>query len=364
MSSPVRRIESAPELERAIELWLELDRVALDTEFVHETTFWPRPGLIQIAAGDEIALVDAVAVGELSALAPLVAAPTTLKVAHAGSGDAVLLDRAVGARPVPLFDTQVAAAFCGLGTSLSYAALVATLTGVELAKSETRTDWTRRPLSDEQLRYAAEDVEHLPEVARILGERLASLGRLGWAEEESLAAVAPDPAREDPDQAWTRLRGIERLPPAARRIAAALARWRELEARRLDLPRTFVLRDETLREVARRRLVDPAEVRKLRGFEPRRHRRFLADIVEQVASAEASSAVPPAAALPVSRALDRSVGAATADIAERLELPAELLLSRRSRERLLAGARPGDRLSDRLTGWRREVLGPALDALG
>jgi len=363
VTPPYRLVQSRAELERAVEGWLALPEVALDTEFVHETTFWPRPGLIQIAADGEVVLIDAVAVGELHALQPLVTAATTRKLVHAASGDAALLERAAGQRPRPLFDTQVAAAYCGLGTSISYAALVQQLTGTELAKSETRTDWTRRPLSDEQLTYAAEDVIHLQEVARQLRQRLDELGRSGWIEEESLAASNPDPAREDPELAWMRLRGIERMPAACRRIAVALSRWRELEARRLDLPRTFVLRDESLREIARRQIRDPKEMRKVAGFDPRRHRRFAEPVIEIVERALASGSPVPTAGRAVPKAVDRAVADAVAAIAEQLDLPSELLLSRRARSRLIAGLRPGEALSSRLEGWRRSVLGPALDAL-
>ena len=166
--------------------------VALDTEFVFERTYRPRLGIVQIAVAGEIALIDAVRIPDLSALGPLLADPARRKLLHSGSGDLPILRRAGGAALRGLLDTQIAAAFAGLGPSLSYAALVKTLLGVELAKHETRTDWLRRPLSPDQLRYAAEDVEYLPAVAADLEERLRVLGRLEWALEDSATLATLD----------------------------------------------------------------------------------------------------------------------------------------------------------------------------
>ncbi len=343
--------------------WRDEPHLGLDTEFLFERTFWPIPGLVQVATPAGIWLVDAVAIRDLSPFAPLLASESSSKILHAGSGDAVLFERVAGTRPGPVFDTQIAAAFCGLGPSLSYGALVAALEGVALAKSETRTDWTRRPLTPEQVRYAGEDVAHLLSVADRLRRQLEPLGRLRWVEEDSAASLAPDPERENPDLAWRRLRGWERLPRPRLRIVRALARWRELEARRLDLARPFVLRDETLLELARKPAATIDELRKTRGFETRRHERFAKPILELVESAmseaEDTTEEP---ARPVSKEAAAALAEAVTRAAARLELPADLLLPRRQRERLLAAA--GAPLSSRLTGWRRDVLGAEIDALG
>src|SRR6187551_2092812 len=149
--------------------------VALDTEFVFERTYRPRLGIVQICVAGEIALIDAVRIPDLSALGPLLAAPARRKLLHSGSGDLPILRRAGGAPLRGLFDTQIAAAFAGLGPSLSYAALIRELFAIELPKHETRTDWLRRPLSAAQLRYAAEDVLHLGAAAAELERRLREL---------------------------------------------------------------------------------------------------------------------------------------------------------------------------------------------
>ena len=256
-------IDRPDALAAAAARWLAAaDDVALDTEFVFERTYRPRLGIVQIAVAGEIALIDAVRIPDLSALGPLLADPARRKLLHSGSGDLPILRRAGGVALRGLLDTQIAAAFAGLGPSLSYAALVKTLLGVELAKHETRTDWLRRPLSPDQLRYAAEDVEYLPAVAADLEERLRVLGRLEWALEDSATLATLDGDTPDPEVAWRRVKGMDRLPASARAVARSLAAWREREADRLDLARPFLLRDETLLAIAKRDALDPADARR------------------------------------------------------------------------------------------------------
>jgi ribonuclease D len=361
-----RMIASAAELERAVARWSALPEIALDTEFVFERTFWPRPGLVQVAAGDEVALVDAVALPDLSALAPLLRASAPTKILHAAGGDVALLERTAGTLPRPLFDTQIAAAFCGLGAGLSYVQLLVQLFGVEIEKAETRTDWTRRPLAPEQLRYAAADVAHLPAAAAQLRSRLVAIGRLEWAREESEALLDPDPQREDPELAWTRLPGVGKLPPRGRAVAHALARWRELAARRLDLPRTFLLRDETIVALARKPAREITDLRRAPGFQPGRHARFAEEIVEIVAgAADAPERQAPAPPLrrEIPRELDQAVAQRVEKAALELQVPAEFLLSRRRRASLLAGWDRRLPLATRLAGWRRAALASSLDDL-
>ncbi|GMU64913.1 MAG: hypothetical protein AMXMBFR36_11870 [Acidobacteriota bacterium] len=365
-----RWIDRPEDLAAAVERWLAADEVCLDTEFVFERTYRPRLGLIQVAADDEIALVDPLAAGDLETLAPLLAATSTRKVLHAGAGDVAILRRATRVPPRPLLDTQIAAAFAGLGTNLSYAALVRELAGVELPKHETRTDWLRRPLSPEQLRYAAEDVVHLPGVARELERRLVELGRMAWALEDS-ATLAEEDFVTDPEEAWRRVKGIDRLPPFARRVARELAAWREREAERRDLARPFLLRDETLLALAQRK-TEPTmgEVSKLPGFEARRHAAFAGEWIAALSAAReaaeaGASADPPRPRSPLDRErrelLERAVADLVARRAIELGLPPELLLSRRQRGRLYAAWDGTAPLAAPLTGFRRELLGADLD---
>jgi ribonuclease D len=345
--------------------------IALDTEFVFERTYRPQLGIVQVAAAGEIALVDAARIRDLSALAPLLGAAGARKILHSGSGDVPILRRAAGAAPRPLFDTQIAAVFAGVGSGLSYAALVKTLFGIELGKHETRTDWLRRPLSPEQIRYAGEDVEHLPAAAAELERRLVALGRLEWAVEDSAALAAADDAVA-PAAAWRRVKGLDRQPSRVRAVARALAAWREREAARLDLARPFLLRDETLIAIAKKDAIAPAEIGTLPGYDPRRHapyttrwREALQAARAEVAAGTAPDDDPPMPAGERERrdALEKAIAALVVRRANELELPAEVLLSRRQRERALDAWDGRGSLAAAVGGFRGALLGAELDAL-
>ena len=364
-------IDTAADLERAVDLWRSADEIALDTEFVFERTFRPRLGLVQIADGRGIALLDAVAL-DLRSLRSILETGSVGKVVHAGGADVSVLLTATGATIRPLLDTQIAAGFAGLGPALSYAALVQALFGVEVPKHETRTDWLRRPLRDAQLRYAAEDVEHLLPAVRELERRLEELGRLDWALEDSATMVERETESVDPEQVWRRVKGIGRLAPRSRRIARELVAWREGEAERLDLARPFLLRDETLVILARREKVAPGEIAKLPGFDARRHARHanawlgaLEEARDRAAQgSDRDEPRPPSrAAIAAREALSDRIAEVVERRAAELELPPELLLSRRQRERLVVRREEGTSLSSGLSGFRRRLLGADLEAL-
>lgn len=376
-------IDRPDQLAAGIARWRAAGEIALDTEFVFERTFRPRLGLIQVAAGGEIALVDAVRIADLSPLGALFAETSGRKILHSGSGDVPILRRVTGASPRPLFDTQIAAAFVGLGPSLSYAALIRELFAVELPKHETRTDWLRRPLSPAQLRYAAEDVEQLAAAAAELERRLLALGRLEWALEDSAALADLEVDAALPAEAWRRVKGLDRLPPRGRAVARALAAWREREADRLDLARSFLLRDETLLALARadgsngnggQKRLTAQEIAKLPGYEARRHAQHAASWVEALdearAAADAGAAPAEPARLPLAererrRALEDAISELVARRGSELGLAPELLLSRRQRDRALAAWREGGQgsLAGRIGGFRGRLLGADLDDL-
>ena len=371
MTAAATWIDRPDALAAAAARWLAAaDDVALDTEFVFERTYRPQLGIVQIAAAGEIALVDAVRIRDLSALAPLLGSGAR-KILHSGSGDVPILRRATGAAPRPLFDTQIAAVFAGLGTGLSYAALVKTLLGIELGKHETRTDWLRRPLSPEQIRYAGEDVEYLPAAAAELERRLVALGRLEWALEDSAALAGADDAVA-PELAWRRVKGIDRQPARVRAVARALAAWREREAARLDLARPFLLRDETLIAIAKKDAIAPAEIAALPGYDARRHathttrwREALAAARAEVEAGTAPGEDQPAPAVNGERrdAIEKAMAALVVRRANELELPAEAILSRRQRERALDAWDGRGSLAAAVGGFRGTLLGGELDAL-
>ena len=365
-------IDRTEQLVAGVKRWSSAGDIALDTEFVFERTFRPRLGLIQIAVGGEIALVDAVRIADLSPLAVLFAEESGRKILHSGSSDVPILRRAAGASPQPLFDTQIAAAFAGLGPSISYAALIRELFAVELPKHETRTDWLRRPLSSAQLRYAAEDVFQLGAAAAELERRLIALGRLEWALEDSAEIAHLESEAPDPDEAWRRVRGLDRLPPRGRAVARTLASWREREADRLDLARPFLLRDETLLALARRETVTQPEIAKLPGYEARRHAQHISRWLEALAGAGAAAdaGTAPPEPTPPSRearerrkALDDAIAELVSRRAGEIGIPPELLLSRRQRDRALSVWRGAGSLAASIGGFRGRLLGSELDAL-
>lgn len=245
----------------------DYDCLALDTEFVGEETFLPRLELIQIAAGDLSAVIDFPAVGSLDELSDLLADSRIEKVVHAGRQDMELFYAHTGQVPAPIFDTQVAAAMVGYGTQVAYAQLVQRVMGVRLAKAHTLTNWSQRPLSREQIAYALEDVQYLLPVHQHLRMRLQSMGRLEWVQEEflRLGSRLTDGSR-DPRQRYQRIRGWENLKPRAVAVLRELVAWREEEAKRRNVPRGRIIRDEVLLELARQAPATIAALRAMRGL--------------------------------------------------------------------------------------------------
>ncbi|MES1254161.1 MAG: ribonuclease D [Acidobacteriota bacterium] len=365
-------IDRPDQLAEAVARWQAAPSIALDTEFVRERTFRARLGFVQVAVAGEVALVDAVRINDLSPLGTILASAGSRKILHACSEDLPVLRRATGVSLTPLFDTQIAAAFAGLGLSLSYAALIRALLGVQLDKDETRTDWLRRPLSPEQLRYAADDVEYLPAAAAELERRLVALGRLEWALEDSATLAASDADGPAPSDAWRRVKGLDRCPPLVQAVARGLAAWREREAARLDVARPFLLRDETLLALARRDTVSLQEVVRLPGYDPRRHATYAPQWIEALAAARhaietgAASVDAPAhsaADLDRRQAIEDALGALVARRAAELSLAPELLLSRRQRDRALDAWGGRGSLANAVGGFRGALLGAELDAL-
>ena len=366
------RIEHPEQLAAAVLRWQSAPSVALDTEFVRERTFRAHLALVQVAAAGDIALIDVVRVPDLSPLASIVGNRGARKVLHACSEDLPVLRRATGASLAPLFDTQIAAAFAGLGSSLSYAALIRALFGVELEKGETRTDWLRRPLSPAQLGYAADDVAYLLEAADELERRLVELGRLEWALEDSAALATSDADGPAPEEAWRKVKGLDRYPARVQAVARELAAWREREAARLDVARPFLLHDDTLLALAGRDAISAEDAVTLRGYDARRHAAHAVRWPEALAAShrdvEARGPLParaPLSAAEVDRRekLDAAVAAFVAQRARDLSLPPELLLSRRQRERVLEAWDGQGSLSASIGGFRGALFGADLDAL-
>jgi len=332
--------------------------LGLDTEFMRERTYYAQLCLLQLAGNGQALCVDTLALEDLSALRALMTAPTPCKILHAARQDLEVLWPVVGALS-NVFDTQVAAALIGLPAQIGYADLVFELSGVRLHKSETRTDWSRRPLSAAQLEYALDDVLHLSPLREQLCERLDKLGRVRWFEEE-MRGIGAESFAIDPQQAWRRIKSFADLDPERQRLAQLLCAWREQRAMSANRPRGWILPDAALRDLVFQVPRSKAALAQLRELPEGICQNSGAQLLELIAAA----AVPdPPPSLPPRRRPDPEQLAAVARLSEttrrtaqQLSLAPELLATRREMERLVSGERD----SSALNGWRREVIGNAL----
>lgn len=240
--------------------------VTIDTEFIRERTYWPRLCLVQLAGAQRTAAVDTLAPGlSLEPLFELMAEERVLKVFHAARQDIEIFVHLMGKVPHPLFDTQIAAMVCGFGDSVAYDNLAAKLAKVHLDKGLRFTDWARRPLTENQIRYALDDVIHLRTIYEKLAARLEKNGRVGWIAEEMAELTDPATYRLHPEDAWLRLKPRSKSPRTLA-VFREIAAWREREAQRIDVPRRRVLRDEALPEIAASAPQSESELERVRGF--------------------------------------------------------------------------------------------------
>jgi ribonuclease D len=335
--------------------------VAVDTEFMRETTYWPKLCLIQAAAPGVEAAIDPLAEGmDLEPFLVVLRDPAILKVFHAARQDVEIFNN-LQAMPTPLFDTQVAGMAAGFGEQIAYDALVRQMLKIELDKSSRFTDWARRPLSDNQLTYAIADVTHLAALYPMLRKRLEDEGRLAWVTDEM--ASLNDPANYDvePENAWKRLRP-RRHTPKYLSVYRAVAAWRERTAQTRDQPRGRILKDEAIDEIATQAPTDAEQLDRLRsapkGFSGSRYGpELLAAIREALKDPEAYAPV-------IERARHAPSPAAGA-VVELLKV----LLKARAEEAGVASkliatvadleliANHDEAATAALTGWRREAFG-------
>lgn len=334
--------------------------VGLDTEFVRERTYWPQLALVQMAIGDDILLIDPLVPGMDEALRPLLSNPNVLKVMHSASEDLVALSHDCGVLPAPLFDTQIAAALCGIGGGMGYQRLVQEITGVALAKGETRSDWLRRPLSESQLEYAADDVVHLGAIYHELDSRLQALNRRNWLDQDGARMLAN--ATEEGER-WPHLsmRSAQFLEADAQLRLLRLLRWRDVQARSSDKPRSWILDNELATLLARNPPAYRAALQSQLDSHPKAPRKLGDAIWHALNTAlddEADAPLARNASTEDKNALRRLQDAVAARGAE-LGLPEGLLASRRYLESLQeSGIWPSA-----LSGWRRVELEPLLAPL-
>ncbi len=355
-------IETPESLKSSLAAWAEHKIVALDTEFVREKTYYPQLALVQLGVPGEILLIDPLVPGMAEELKPLLLDSGIRKIIHSPSEDLQAFARGVGAVPVNIFDTQAAAALSGMGAGLGYQKLVELITGHALEKGETRSDWLKRPLTDSQCRYAADDVHYLHEVHDVLSEKLIALNRLHWLEADGERAVRN--ANNDVDDPFPHLSlsRAQGLDQQAQAMLCRILKWRDAKARSSDKPKSWILDNELAAFLARNAPTQYNALIAILDRSPKAPRKFRSELWEELTRPllETELAIPPIKNVDnIDKQKLRAMQEAVAQHAGSLNIPEGMLASRKHLEVLMEGQWPMA-----LEGWRRDqletVLGPLI----
>lgn len=360
-------IDQDDQLAELCAAWRKQAAIAVDTEFMRSDTFYPIAGLLQIGDGKGCYLIDPLAIKDLAPLRELMLDAAVTKVLHSCSEDLEVFQRWLDVVPSPLFDTQVAAAFAGLGFSLGYSGLVKSLLTIEIPKDETRSDWLQRPLSVAQLNYAALDVAHMLIVYGKLLQVLKASERLEWVKSDCADLVANARRAEDYSDAYQKVGFAWKLRPQELAILKQLCIWREREARARDLPRNRLIKEPSLWEISRKKTQDIAHLSKVPDIPSRTLKndadtilQIVSDALEQDESSWPERLDPPLAQSegPLMKALKNYVR----EYAEQAQLPPEVLIRKKDYEYLVrSGMNGGEyKLPARLLGWRFALIGEGL----
>ncbi len=342
---------------------------ALDLEFVSEDRYIPELALVQVGWGEvddpEVAAIDPLEV-DARPIAELVAAPQIETLVHSGQGDLTLLAREFGIRGRSIFDTQIAAGFLGIADQIGYGKLVAELLEIELDKAMQFTRWLRRPLSQEQVRYALDDVRYLPGIAEILRQRLLAKGRLGWVIDESDRLAESAARLSAPEDAYRKIGAWRRLSARQLGVLQTLATWRERKAVAKNKPPSWILKNGVLLSLAKRMPVQPGDLEAIDGLHPATRKRRGAEILAVVARGAESPAVVDGGPAPhrLSSA-DKKLSAEVSNLVQQRcreqELAPRFVANRSDCDSLVRWWVDGDRSREPdlplLHGWRREFAG-------
>ncbi|MDO7926626.1 ribonuclease D [Pseudomonas sp. KFB-139] len=366
MAIDIHWIRDDDSLARQCAQWQSLPFVALDTEFMRVDTFYPIAALLQIGDGSSAWLIDPLLISDWTPLSALLENPDVIKVVHACSEDLEVLLRLTGSLPVPLFDTQLAAAYLNIGFSMGYSRLVQEVLNIDLPKGETRSDWLQRPLSETQISYAAEDAVHLAELFTLLRPRLSDDKYL-WVLEDGAELVANLRREVDPYETYRDAKLAWKLSRAQLAVLRELCAWREIQARSRNLPRNRIVREHSLWPLARTQPDNLGALARIEDMHPRTVRQdgeFLLELIRK------SGSLPPdqwPAALPEPLPIEasgilKSLRAIGQQYAEQLDIAPEVMLRKKTLEVLLKSGYPDGpyTLPDSLRGWRRELMGQAL----
>lgn len=355
-------IDTADELDSFCDTLRTADWIALDTEFLREKTYYPKLCLLQLATPDCVACIDPLALEELAPLLDILFDEGITKVMHSGRQDMEIFYHLAGKLPSPVFDTQIAALMLGYPEQVGYASLVKEELGIELDKLHTRADWMQRPLSDDQIQYAADDVIYLVKIYQQLCEKLVSLGRHDWLQEDFQRLTDADLYNNTPADAWQKVKGGNRLRGDSLSIMQTLAGWREQMAQQKNRPKGWILRDDALIDISRHRPASLEALGRIRGLSEGLVRNSGDKIVELVRESTGKTPIPfpdkgkHAKLSPDQNALVDVMMALVRLSGEQNNLNPAVLATRKQLEKLVLG----DQDAAVVQGWRKKFVGDQL----
>ncbi|MEY4719907.1 MAG: hypothetical protein RL563_2525 [Pseudomonadota bacterium] len=339
--------------------------IALDTEFLREKTYYPKFCLLQIAAPGWVACVDPLAIPDLSPLLTAIYNPAITKVLHSCRQDLEIFFQITGRVPEPIFDTQIAAPLLGFQENPGYAMLVSSFLNINLNKAHTRTDWSVRPLSEDQIQYAADDVIYLCKIYNLMCEQLSQLGRLDWLDSDFALLNDPELYQLSPENAWLKIRGKNKLTGRQLSILQSLTEWRERTAQNENKPRNWLFPDDMLLELAKLQPVTLSDLAKIRNINERSVNRYGKVLCELIDEARQRPPKPlkekdqPAKKTQHHEAVLDVMSAVVRIRAEENSLNPIILATRKELEQLLFG----DENCPLLQGWRHNMAGRELQGL-
>jgi ribonuclease D len=360
-------VDQFEQLQDVVDACRAVDVIALDTEFARFNTYYPIVGLIQIYTGKECFLIDPVAVTDIQPLSALLTDPSLLKVLHACSEDMEVFQHALGVTPGPVFDTQIASAALGIGFSVGYQALVEHYLDISLAKDQTRSDWLARPLTVDQMDYAALDVIYLLQVYHEQMEALREDDKLRWVEAESKDLGKDIPTMISPEAAYKKMKGLWQLDRQQLNLLKSLCGWREETARHNDVPRNRVVDQKALIAIVKEGIDSKQALQDVEGLLPRQARKFGDEIMSLLTKAkQVPAALCPELVTrtdaPINNKKLKLLRKVVDEKARSLSVAPELLTKRRHLEKLIRSEDEKGQyhLPAELGGWRQSVIGDDL----
>ena len=290
--TPIQYIDTPGQLDTLCEQIKKEPWLALDTEFLREKTYYPKFCLLQIATPEWVACIDPIALPQLESLFDAIYNPAIVKVFHSCRQDLEIFFQWTGKLPSPIFDTQVAAPLLGFQDNPGYAMLVSSLLSVNLNKAHTRADWSKRPLTEAELEYAADDVIYLCQIYQIMVQKLTALGRIDWLKNDFAELTNPALYKVDPETAWFKIKGKNKLTGKQLSIIQTLAQWREKIAQAEDRPKSWLLRDELLFDLAKLQPETVQELANVRGINERSVNRYGKELCQLITAAKNRSPIP------------------------------------------------------------------------